>query len=829
MSYEEEPFDPYAYYTGQGNYAGLDLPAIDPAMLQVMQQMVPQYQPLSDKPLTAANQSSLLNSYGNLLFDAPMMAMGGVNAFSPDAFASTVSQTPVDAPMFSAFTGYLRNESTFEGSVASELINGGSASSAVQKMRAFIEANPDDPEAQRMIQLLPPVPYDAMADPEAPPQVDWSEAQNNARRIEEQFYVMPSAQRALLPQLLNPEASLGAEVQTEEGALSLGEDEMGNPVIMQTAVTPSEQAQKFTDLGLSLPTDTYQTEDFLPAEWEAQQQNHLNVVQPAVDQAMQQYLDTQRPEPLGAEQLAGQPAEPYQYAADREQANGVTPEERAMEALYRLTYDPNPISDVAGNLSSGVNAIGRTAAEYGGQVAEPLNGVWQGPLAAIAQVLGGGGWRNADDVAENVFGRAGEVASNIFGGGSDLEAMQWIEERQRQQAAEQLAGAAGEQAPVDPEQVNAMVEMLMQAGNQSIDQNPLDLLGGYGGPAGQSPGIGELIRRRQEGYGETPPPPEPGQDLWNRLTGEGPPPPDEPTSRDFGSDPATYDEFLTQLGFPTTPAGQAPPPGSTPQDLVPGSEMWNRLVGNDPTPPPPYAAPGAQPANQPGGPAYMEQFPQITDAMLRAILPGNDQRSTDLPPYAQQGAQPANQPGGPAYQAQNLPPYAQPGAQPANQPGGPGFQNPQQMTLAMLTAILGQQGRQPQPANQPGGPEYMEQFETGENYDPLSSAQTGERVRGTGAPRGRPTRTRAGQGGHQLLLRGQSQQRVRDRAHDDWINAFESGIRSQQATYGEDFGAALAQSRMAQQSGVTPYQQEMAMRRMVASAMGMPTGAYPGI
>jgi hypothetical protein len=690
-----------------------------------------------------------------VLFDSPMMAMGGANAFSPDAFTPSVSQTPIDAPLFQAFTSYLRDESTLEGIVASELVNGGSASGAVQKLRTFIENNPDDPEAIRLTQLLPPEPFDPMADPEAPSPIDWSEAGNIARRFQEQYHAMPAAQRALLPQVLDPNAAPGAEVPTEEGTLSLGVDEMGNPVIMQTTVTPTEQAQKFTDMGLSLPTDTYETEDFLPAEWEAQQQNHLNVVQPAVEQAMQNYLGTRQVEPLGAEQLAGQPSAPYEYAPDRQQADAA--QQAVMMAIAKMLHDPNQIVSIAGRGAeaagnAGNAIIGANEAIYGG-TADAL-GELLGPFSGAWQTAGGGGG----------FPDLG-IGNWFEGAEGGAEGQQWLDERNQEEALRQVqqilqAQQLGGQAPPSNAQDGG--------GGGGLFGNVWDALTG-GSSVGAVPG---------------------GDEAWNRIAGDQAP----PMQVDYGSSPATYEELLAQLGFPT---GEGPGP-ERPRAVTPGGMPPYVYGGSMPGPERPRGVePGATPPYVYGG-----SGPEpMTMALLTAIL------------GQQPGAQPANQPGGPAYMEE----YRGRQAQPANQPGGPAYMEEYR-------------GRQAEPANQPGGPAYMSQFiDTGEDYDPLSSATTGERKPRSGAPEGRPTRTRAGQGGHQLLLRGQSQQRVRDRAHDDWISAFESGIRSQQATYGRDFGAALAQSRMAQQSGVTPYQQEMAMRRMVASALGYPTGGYPGV
>jgi hypothetical protein len=107
-----------------------------------------------------------------------------------------------------------------------------------------------------------------------------------------------------------------------------------------------------------------------------------------------------------------------------------------------------------------------------------------------------------------------------------------------------------------------------------------------------------------------------------------------PSPDDYAAgDPATYAEFLANQPTPPrygagNPWAEIPPPewqGAAPNALA---GAFQSLTDQGL---PPYAQAGAQPANQPGGPAYMEQF------------------AAGLPAYAQPGAMPANQPGGPAY------------------------------------------------------------------------------------------------------------------------------------------------------------------------------------
>jgi len=510
-------------------------------------------------------------------------------------------------------------------------------------------------------------------------------------------------------------------------------------VIMQTTSTPTEQGQKFSDLGLSLPTDTYQTEDFLPPGWEEAQQNYEQVTQPAVQQAMQAWM--------GEKPTLGNPPRPREglgLPEDQQagQANAVTPEERAAEALYRVLYDPNQISNMAGDFSGMLGTLAGGVADVGSEALAPLSGAWQG-------AGGGGGIPRPDEMAETVFGGLG----GLFAGTPEgVEGMAYLEQMRRQQAAQELARAAGGQPAQDD-------------GGGGLFGNIWDAItdtASAGGSAGAVvPG---------------------GDEAWNRITGGQAP----PMQVDYGSSPATYEELLTQLGFPT---GEPTPPyvygGSTPgperpRGVQPGATPPYVYSGGYTMPGPERprpVEPGGQPPYVYGGGGY----PTI-DAMLAMLLPGNDQRSTSLPPYAQQGAQPANQPGGAAYL--NQAPTPPPGAQ---------------------------------PARQPGGPEYLKEMETGEQRrEDEKSAQ----ILGGSTDR-RGIRRRA--------TRSPESARRYRAAFEEWDRLTDEAFREKQQLYGADQGYAMGLAAGLRAQGQTPYLQEMMARRMTAMAMGMPNSGYlPG-
>lgn len=94
---------------------------------------------------------------------------------------------------------------------------------------------------------------------------------------------------------------------------------------------------------------------------------------------------------------------------------------------------------------------------------------------------------------------------------------------------------------------------------------------------------------------------------------------------------------------------------------------------------------------------------------------------------------------------------------------------------------------------------------------------TGERARNE--PTGRRTRRGAGPS---VLLTGQSQQHVRDRARREWLTAARE-YGTQRNDFNRAFGAALAQAALLQAQGVTPTMAQLAARQLVPTAMGIYT------
>ena len=103
-------------------------------------------------------------------------------------------------------------------------------------------------------------------------------------------------------------------------------------------------------------------------------------------------------------------------------------------------------------------------------------------------------------------------------------------------------------------------------------------------------------------------------------------------------------------------------------------------------------------------------------------------------------------------------------------------------------------------------------METGEQpYNVLSSAGTGEHVRGDGTAREnqRPSTYREPAG--------------RRTARQDWFAALQQADQSRQQVFGQ-LGAALGQAAVLRAQGRSPYMDEMMARRQAAMLMGMPSG-----
>ena len=531
-------------------------PGMTPEMLAAMQGFVPQTD-LEGDPLSINQQMSVLNSgYGNLMFDMPFIGLAGPGAFSPQAFTPMVTQEPVDSPMFSAFSQYLNDDTTFEGMIAREIIEGGSARTAVQKIRALVEANPDDPNTMQLIQMLTPVPYDAMADPNAPlsSQIDWGQAQDDATRIFEQYHSMPAGERSLLPQVLGIEPP-GGVIDTEDGQLSLGQDGLGNPIIMRTTETMSEPAQKFAELGMSNPADVYEATDFLPASWQVDQQNYQDVVLPAVEQAMAKFMSYPSADEQQTQDLMNQLRTPGQNLMENPRLTPSAGTAAAPAAPAGTGELPAQASELTGAYSRGLQDVQQgvtTGVE--GALAKAFGQGWQ---QALERLVGGVG---ASDAA-----RVAQTTSADPGGLGAVQAAQAMLER--------LFGTTS----------------TTDGGGGGLSLNPLDLFGtsdtGSGGsitpsPAGNMVPLGPLMANRaaqNRAQGTPPEPPIPGQtdpdsEAMQRLLGATP----------AGNDGGYFSQWQQALNPeppPQPPSGGAPAVGQ----VEPGAEVWNRVLGDVPS------------------------------------------------------------------------------------------------------------------------------------------------------------------------------------------------------------------------------------------------------
>src|SRR5262245_48925976 len=360
---------------GQGDFASMNAPAFNVPQMQSLMGMVPTQNP-SGSPLTASTQANILGDYSNLLFDPAMAAFAGTDAYSPQAFEPTTTTEIVQSPELQSIYGYLRDRESFEGRIATELMEGGTAMGAVGKIRQFMADASRNSEADlavknRLALELPPA-LDSITGQPMPVTpdglgVNWMEAQNQARDIGEQWAGIPSIGPT------GPVMDAQGNVVSEGGERMWSTDDSGAPVMINVQTKPSPLGKKFEQLGLSSPYEQYTPEDFMTPDQIALQQQY-DQSQPVIDQMMQEYLNSyaresdignqrvrpgvNRPEALGggseAGMVTGTPATPAATPAGAGTQVAVTPAgnvrnpvsdeafDRQLEQLRPSVILPNP-------------------------------------------------------------------------------------------------------------------------------------------------------------------------------------------------------------------------------------------------------------------------------------------------------------------------------------------------------------------------------------------------------------------------------------------------------------------------------------------------------
>ena len=806
----DQPVDPMIAYM-------LGLPPYDTGMGPVFNQAqlggMMAYPPTD---ATYSQQANLLDDYTNLMFDAPFIGQAGAQAFAPGAFDPTISQEPVDSPNFQSFTGYLRNEATFEGAIASEIVNGGSAASAIGRLRQMYDDNPDAPELQQLVGLLEPL-GPGEFDPEGRPSdaFNWDTATNMALRIQDTYLTMPATERALLPQVIDPSLA-GQTIPTEDGELSVGVGPDGTPMIMRTTVTPSELGGKYAELGLSPPTQQYTYQDFLPQSWQTQEENYRDVIEPGVIEAMQRYQQM-APQEMGAEQLAGEgrpyigTAEPDQgYDWNQELPANIARASAASEAMAPLFRGANTLMEslgaTAGEIAPdslgnpalaatmGTNPglallggaadllgglFGRRPAEGNEPAPTPQPGVTDDQQSDGGNMLGGL-WNSLT----GAFSSSGGGVTDVGAGGTQLQA--------------RPSALMGPKTPETALMSAAMARRLLT--NEEPGPPPLEdaFIEGdelYSVQPGAQPGAPDY-RAMTEAYlaggggrsvtdqGDfarwNPDVPVTGAQVPQRSQGIPSP------GYAYGpSAPAPQPPYVYGPGYAHMGPDLGPPaPGTTLQQFPGGEDLYSVQPGGGVTEPPPQLPASAQDFSPPGTAPYYSGNQPDTDLMLQIL--GLQQRSA-FPPDADVG---------PRYHF----PYNATGSLPISPPDadvGPRYHFPYNATGSLP-------------------------IRTGEEPRYESPEQTTRR-----GISGKPTPTRPGS--ESVIWTGQSRQGAYDARRAEYIEAAREANRRKREIFGADYGSAVARTMMAREQGITPYINQMMARRMAAMAMGQPSSGYaPG-
>jgi hypothetical protein len=779
-----------------------------------------------------------LQDVTDLMVDPMFQTLSGPDAYSREAFQPIVNWETVESPEYTRFQRYLASldvQDSFEGLVADELRHGGTASTAIAKLRQKVTAEPEGPLAQ-MIQNSVAGLTDEMDPAAGYVGVDWNKAIEEAQKIEEMYAAIPplgqtGATMAPDGTVINP----GGEIVESVGP-------NGEPILLRRTEEPSELSEKFSELGFPSPYEEYVTEDFLPPDWSEEPYLEATAgVDPARQAMLAAYQEMTgftpeqnnyprvRRDPQTGRDTAGGPSVAETIAA-------MTPEQRAAGGAWR-----NEVTEMGGAASE---AIADTAEAAVRNVPWWLRG---------ATGLNPSTWAGIEDLSD-----AGSNAITGLGGmlgGVDVATPEQIAEWERTHGG----GGAGsyKQAFSTPEMEARYRAFLAARGDEPVPP-PGDLTYA-GGPT-------ELFT--PQGQPRPPGPGLPGQPS-GELTGT----PVRPQSAQ--NDPARAAQLQAQRERQTGPASRWPPtllydPWATEQAT---DETMAANLRQTPTSPAAMWPPTLlyDPWGQQATPQTMAENlnPRLRDAMLASILP---QGAYQAPPGGYATLEEARAAGSPAaadYLRENGPTptgnanyQAPPGGYPTleqaaaagstvaaryleeNGPtaplrpqrhpeaplGGAAYEtNPAAMQAqrdAMLASVL------------TGGQRTGQRVRTGERPD---EAPQSEQVSRTGE---RPVRTEAQR---QALARanapraldtsgvalgsttGTGRRGRYDRSRKQFRDAWLRQQQAKQATYTYEHGQAMGAAAALRAQGITPLNQVIAARMQNIATAGVPLGARPGL
>lgn len=784
--------------------------------------MMPSYD-LRGKPYTMTSMLNQLQDVNQLMADPMFQGSGGIGGFSQQAFEPTVTYERVDSPEYVRWQNYRNTPTSLEGMIAAELDGGGTTLSAVRKLQQHVEANPDSTVAADLMALYGQVNPDT-----GKTEIVWPSVTDKAQELEEM--------RAAIPPLGNQGSTIGPNgEQIPGGEIQEMQQPDGSMALVRVVSQPSELQQHFDELGLPSPFEEYTTESFMGPEWEGQlaneQQSQLNL-QAARDAMLAADAELRGFQP-GQQNYPTASAQQEEEQTQRDETPAVAqpyPDYRNPESPYvvppiDITEEiPQQLEDAFANGTEGqwmawnwptlsqhdATNVREVLTQHNlhpqdfGYELQPRG---TGPTNAEAV-----GMPNAGDVAESESGfLPGEAASalegEILGGGGPAN---WL---------------AGNYTRLTPQEQEEVDQTLRNYGLTAADY-------GYGqqGPAGQSMGASELIRRRAMmnalTQGDQPEPPDweyPSRQEWEAAQGQPTAPP--------GAADNFYENIVDILGQRQGP----PAPGQTEPGpfppMPPDVSNLNYPMGRDVTPEQRNAIFGTPAGPQPISMNYPLGRDVPREVMLQIL--GQSDR-TPQPPYVYGGS----------FQYPSRQEFELAQQQPQQQP--PRWEYPSRQEFELAQA---QPQQQPQQYQYPSRQEFQlaqedamrAQLETGERTDEGRAAAGGERRQPrrarTGeeraalaralAPRdaqGEDYEVTTGMGGQLGGRRGRSQ-----RAHRQFRDAWLGFQQALGQAYGYEEGRARGMAMSLRNAGVTPLQQVYAQRIANIQNAGIPLQNQPQV
>lgn len=274
----------------------------DPTMMQ--DQSLAGFIPPSQDPEDAGSleeagrQGNYLQDFSDLTSDPVIAALMGGGSFAGDSFAPTVERELIARPATDQFNQWLagaqQGEVSFEGVVAQAVQNGRSPRTAITQLRELLQRadtdaksdnpDPDLQDQANQVRLMLPqsFQYDAGGAPlTGDASINWQRAFDDADALikpyQEEQQTQPGPIGATYDQDGNQTSSGGTIVVGPDGQY------------YRETTTESPLAEKYRELGIPLPTETYEAGDFLGASWQQANQAYLDN-EPQMDEAYRQLL-----------------------------------------------------------------------------------------------------------------------------------------------------------------------------------------------------------------------------------------------------------------------------------------------------------------------------------------------------------------------------------------------------------------------------------------------------------------------------------------------------------------------------------------------------------